>query len=138
MSSFETQKRAQVAIYDVKLGLGVREAVRKWDATRSVNGATVANINVFFDRFDAPELANIPPERHYNTDEMGIGQGVGGDHWVVAEATSHIALKKDVEKGEWITALDPGFGCGSLRFTEEKAEDTLKGVSEYGPWIKAY
>ncbi|KAK8036740.1 hypothetical protein PG994_015237 [Apiospora phragmitis] len=220
MSSFETQKRAQAAIYDVKLGLGVREAVRKWDATRSyvtrrlagvptrqelnkdrqvlspfleaqlthwaigqarlgfapalvkfrsmaqrmlnasgtshqlgqrwhtrflarnedikttrsriinynrVNGATVANINVFFDRLDAPELANIPPERHYNTDEMGIGQGVGGDHWVVAEATSHIALKKDVEKGEWITALDPGFGCGSLRFTEEKAEDTLKG-----------
>ncbi|KAK8011976.1 hypothetical protein PG989_000236 [Apiospora arundinis] len=38
-----------------------------------INGATVANINVFFDRLDAPELANIPPERFYNTDEMGIG-----------------------------------------------------------------
>ncbi|KAK6858945.1 hypothetical protein PG995_004798 [Apiospora arundinis] len=41
-----------------------------------VNGATVSNIHIFFDRFDAPELANIPPERYYNTDEMGIGQGV--------------------------------------------------------------
>ncbi|KAK8095253.1 transposase [Apiospora kogelbergensis] len=71
-----------------------------------VNGATAANINVFFDRLDAPELANIPPERFYNTDEMGIGQGVGGDHWVISEATSHMALKKDVEKGEWITALE--------------------------------
>lgn len=78
-----------------------------------VNGATVANINVFFDRLDAPELANIPFERFYNTDEMGIGQGVGGDHWVVAEATSHLALKKDVEKGEWITALEC-VGCDGV------------------------
>ncbi|KAK8096427.1 uncharacterized protein PG998_014295 [Apiospora kogelbergensis] len=78
-----------------------------------VNGATVANINVFFDRLDAPELANIPPERFYNTDEMGIGQGVGGDHWVISEATSHVALKKDVEKGEWITALEC-VGCDGV------------------------
>jgi hypothetical protein len=77
-----------------------------------VNGATAANINLFFDRLDVPELANIPPERFYNTDEMGIGQGVGGDHWVVAEASNHVALKKDVEKGEWITALECVSGDG--------------------------
>ncbi|KAJ3551817.1 hypothetical protein NPX13_g11268 [Xylaria arbuscula] len=71
-----------------------------------VNGATVANINPFFDRLDAPELENIPPERFYNTDKMGIGQGVEGDHWMIAEATGHIVLKKDVEKGQWITTLE--------------------------------
>ena len=66
----------------------------------------MSNIHIFFDRFDAPELANIPPERYYNTDEMGIGQGVGGDHWVISEAANHVALKKDIERGEWITALE--------------------------------
>ncbi|KAK6836397.1 DDE-domain-containing protein [Apiospora arundinis] len=176
MSSYEVQQRAQAAIRDVKLGMAVREAARKWDMRRTylrrrldgiptkkeayedqqalspllesqlaqwvigqsrlgfapalvkfrfmaqqllnasgashtvgqrwharflarneeiktirskiihysrVNGATVSNIHLFFDRLDAPELANIPPERFYNTDEMGIGQGVGSDHWVL-------------------------------------------------------
>jgi len=45
-----------------------------------VNGATVANINVFFDRLDVPELANIPTERFYNTDKIGISQGVRSDY----------------------------------------------------------
>ncbi|KAK8073370.1 transposase [Apiospora phragmitis] len=224
MASFEAQKRAHAAIHDVKLGLGVREAVRKWDATRSyvnrrlagvptrqelnkdrqalsplleaqlahwaigqarlgfapalvkfrsmaqrmlnasgtsyqlgqrwharflarngdvkatrsriinynrVNGATVANINVFFDRLDAPELANIPPERFYNTDEMGIGQGVRGDHWVISEATSHIALKKDVEKGEWITALE----CVSCDGVALPPLVIFKGVDVQSQWF---
>ncbi len=65
-----------------------------------VNGATVANINIFFDRLKAPDIAAIPLDRYYNSDEIGIGQGVGGDHFVICEATSRKALKKDVEKGE--------------------------------------
>ncbi|KAI1821376.1 hypothetical protein F4861DRAFT_532993 [Xylaria intraflava] len=169
MVLYSTEKRAQAAVRDVKLGMPVRAASRKWTIPRSylqrrlegiptrkevsrdqqalspllekqlvtwavgqarlgyapsvikfkhmaqrllnASGtsyslATVVNINIFFDRLDAPELKHIPADRYYNTDEMGIGQGVGADHWVIADASSRTALKKDVERGEWITALE--------------------------------
>ncbi len=77
-----------------------------------VNGATAANINIFFDRLEVSEIANIPPERFFNTDEIGIGQGVTGNHYVICEATTHLALKKAVEKGEWITCLECVSGAG--------------------------
>ncbi|KAK6840985.1 hypothetical protein PG987_001845 [Apiospora arundinis] len=192
MSSYEVQQRAQAAIRDVKLGMAVREAARKWDMRRTylrrrldgiptkkeayedqqalspllesqlaqwvigqsrlgfapalvkfrfmaqqllnasgashtvgqrwharflarneeiktirskiihysrVNGATVSNIHLFFDRLDAPELANIPPERFYNTDEMGIGQGVGSDHWARIDV-----LTPNVIRNAWRTS----------------------------------
>ncbi|GAP89887.1 putative transposase [Rosellinia necatrix] len=71
-----------------------------------VNGATAQNIHVFFDRLDTEGVANIPPSRTYNMDEMGIGQGVDGNHWVIAPNNRQRALKKGQEKGEWITALE--------------------------------
>ncbi|KAJ8132642.1 hypothetical protein O1611_g991 [Lasiodiplodia mahajangana] len=37
----------------------------------SVNGATAVDINCFLDRFEAPEVANIPLQRFFNADEMG-------------------------------------------------------------------
>jgi hypothetical protein len=76
-----------------------------------VNSVTVININIFFDRLEAPDIAAIPPDRYYNSDEMRIGQGVGRDHFVICEATSRTVFKKDIEKGEWITALE----CMSAR-----------------------
>ncbi|KAK5636811.1 hypothetical protein RRF57_012523 [Xylaria bambusicola] len=96
-----------------------------------VNGATVANINPFFDRLDAPELENIPPERFYNTDKMGIGQGVEGDHWMIAEATGHIVLKKDVEKGQWITTLE----CVSCDGVALSPLIIFKGVDVQSQWF---
>ncbi|KAH8157106.1 hypothetical protein CIB48_g11136 [Xylaria polymorpha] len=39
----------------------------------------------------------------YNADEMGFSQGVGGDHCFICEVATRLALKKDIEKGEWIT-----------------------------------
>ena len=71
-----------------------------------VNGATAVNINIFFDRLEAPEVANIPPERFFNIDEIGIGQGVGGDHFVITDASLRQTFKKAIEKGEWITVLE--------------------------------
>ncbi|KAI2624503.1 hypothetical protein GGS21DRAFT_493916 [Xylaria nigripes] len=71
-----------------------------------VNGATVANINLFFDRLDVPEVSNVPTDRYYNVDEIGIGQGVSGDHFVIDEPISRIALKGDVEQREWMTSLE--------------------------------
>lgn len=47
---------------------------------KRVNGALVANINIFFDRLDVPDIAGILLDRFYNYDEIGIGQGVGGDY----------------------------------------------------------
>jgi hypothetical protein len=77
-----------------------------------VNGATAANIHLFFDRLDAPEVSAIPIDHWYNADEMGVGQGVGGDHWVICEIASRLALKKDIDKGEWITVLECISGDG--------------------------
>lgn len=64
----------------------------------------VVNINLLFDRLDAPEVAHIILIDHwYNADEMGFSQGVGGDHCFICEVATRLALKKDIEKGEWIT-----------------------------------
>lgn len=71
-----------------------------------VNGATAENINLFFNRLEVPQVAHIPIERWYNADEMGVGQGVGDDHWIICEVATRLALKKDIEKGEWITVLE--------------------------------
>ncbi|KAK8093141.1 uncharacterized protein PG998_014542 [Apiospora kogelbergensis] len=111
MSSFETEKHAQAAIRDVKLGVAVRESARTWSASRSYIQRRLAGVPTRSEfnkdlqvlpplleaelaywavgqaRLDAPELANIPPERFYNTDEMGIGQGVGG--WLLGDFRSH-------------------------------------------------
>ncbi|KAI0854626.1 hypothetical protein F4860DRAFT_508085 [Xylaria cubensis] len=57
-------------------------------------------------KMDAPKATHVPPDRHYNTNEIGLGQSVGSDHWVVAETKSRQAFKKDVERSEWITALE--------------------------------
>ena len=37
-----------------------------------VNSVTAVNINLFFNCFKAPEVANIPLERFFNIDEIGI------------------------------------------------------------------
>ncbi|KAK5637617.1 hypothetical protein RRF57_013332 [Xylaria bambusicola] len=71
-----------------------------------VNGATAVNINRFFDRLEAPELAAITPDRFFNIDEMGMAQGVGADQFVITDATLRQTFKKAVEKGEWITVLE--------------------------------
>lgn len=57
MASFEAQKRAHAAIHDVKLGLGGREAVRKWDATRS-----------YVNR----RLAGVPTRQELNKDRQAL------------------------------------------------------------------
>ncbi|KAI0531940.1 hypothetical protein GGR58DRAFT_207443 [Xylaria digitata] len=64
-----------------------------------VNGATAVNINLFLDRLEAPEIATIPPEGFFNADEMGMGQGVGDDHFVITDASLRQNFKKAVEKG---------------------------------------
>jgi len=57
MSSFETQKRAHAAIRDVNLGLGVREAARKWDAPRS---------------YLTRRLAGVPTRQELNKDRQAL------------------------------------------------------------------
>jgi hypothetical protein len=51
-----------------------------------VNGATLLNNNIFFDRLEAPEAAAIPSDRWYNSDEIGLAQGVSGAHRVISDA----------------------------------------------------
>lgn len=53
---------------------------------KRASGATVENINVFFDRLEIPEIAAISPEHSYNGDEMGIMEGIGDNGIVVGEA----------------------------------------------------
>ena len=71
-----------------------------------VNSATAKNIGLFFNRLDAPEVSVISLDRWYNADEMGVGQGVGDNHWVICEVLTRLALKKDIEKGQWITVME--------------------------------
>ena len=67
---------------------------------KRVNGATAVNINLFFDRLNTPEVANIPPARFYNADEIGMGQGVSNNHFVVTDSTLRQTFKKAIEKGK--------------------------------------
>ncbi|KAJ2966388.1 hypothetical protein NUW58_g10673 [Xylaria curta] len=89
----------------IQNGRGLRDTLRgrvSVDYTR-VNGAAAVNINFFFNRLEAPEVENIPPDHFFNVDEMGIARGVGGDHFVVTDALMRQTLQKSNEKGEWIT-----------------------------------
>ncbi|KAK2931908.1 hypothetical protein FoTM2_009426 [Fusarium oxysporum f. sp. vasinfectum] len=53
---------------------------------KRVDGANTANINLFFDRFDTPEVQHIPLRHTYNADDFGLMEAAGDNGMVVGES----------------------------------------------------
>ncbi len=52
---------------------------------KRLNGATPDTINQFFDQLES--VLHIPPNRVYNTDEVGIMEGLGVNGLVLGSST---------------------------------------------------
>ncbi|OBS20524.1 hypothetical protein FPOA_17809 [Fusarium poae] len=81
---------------------------------KRVDGANTANINLFFDRFDTPEVQHIPLRHTYNADEFGLMEGVGDNGMVVGESYRKFVLVKDHQKRTWTSILECVSGDGRV------------------------
>jgi hypothetical protein len=81
---------------------------------KRVDGANTANINLFFDRFDTPEVQHIPLRHTYNADEFGLMEGVGDNGMVVGESYRKSVLVKDHQKRTWTSILECVSGDGRV------------------------
>ncbi|RYP02834.1 hypothetical protein DL765_010673 [Monosporascus sp. GIB2] len=79
---------------------------------RRYNGACAENINIFFDRFNRPEIKTIPRCHIYNADEVGLQEGVGDNGMVVGDAYRKFCIRKDSNNRRWTSILECISGDG--------------------------
>ncbi|OBS16973.1 hypothetical protein FPOA_12482 [Fusarium poae] len=71
-----------------------------------VDGANTANINLFFDRFDTPEVQHIPLRHTYNADEFGLMEELEIMEWSLGNHIGKFVLVKDHQKRTWTSILE--------------------------------
>jgi hypothetical protein len=75
------------------------------DSFPETNGASVENINIFFDRLDDPALAGISITNFYNADEFGLFKGLGNNGLRVGKAYRKQITVKNAHDLQWITII---------------------------------
>ncbi len=73
---------------------------------KRATAATAENIHIFFDRFDSEAVRSIPKDHVWNTDEMGLMEGVGDNGVVLGDALKKLSFNKDAGKRTWTTVVE--------------------------------
>ena len=88
-----------------------RNASIKTMKGKSIESARLTNANAetiqdFFQRFNEPTIATIPPQHRYNMDESGIMEGLGVNGLIIGASDLRQAYIKEPKRGYWITFVE--------------------------------